>query len=377
MSAEQENIDFDMPDIPLPDETKTDIEIKDKFDSAIKYSFIGVGQGGSRIAEAFHGLGYGRVCVVNTAKQDLDDINLPEDRKLWLGVGGAAKNRRLGSSYIKERAEEVMALMRKSFGSTFDRIMVCATAGGGTGSGGFEVVAQVANELTELLRIKKAGEESRVGIIIALPSNAERDRMTNAYEAMKAVSTMLDSKLVSPVVIVDNEQIAKIYPSATVGNVWGRTNQSIVTLFHLFNQIAGRPSKYVSFDPEDYLSVLRSGVVTYGAMPIKATSKDDVAMAFRDNLKKNVLLGGVDVSTSKVAACLIVGEASTIEGIPWDVVEHAYEMLGRSINGGMVHRGIYTSKKPLSAYTIIGGLQLPKARLDEIAKLSGRKDWDE
>jgi hypothetical protein len=72
-----------------------------------------------------------------------------------------------------------------------------------------------------------------------------------------------------------------------------------------------------------------------------------------------------------------VGEAGAVEAIPWDVIEHSYEMLGRVAGGAVVHRGIYAAKRPLSAYTILGGLKLPKARLDEIARLAGKKDWDE
>lgn len=74
---------------------------------------------------------------------------------------------------------------------------------------------------------------------------------------------------------------------------------------------------------------------------------------------------------------MIVGESGIVEAVPWDVVEHAYEMLGRVCGGATVHRGIYAAKRPLSAYTILGGLKLPKPRLDEIARLAGRRDWDE
>lgn len=376
-AAPQQNLDFDMPDIPMPDEAKTEAVIADKFDAAVKYAFLGIGQGGSRLVEAFHGLGYARVAVANTAKQDLDGIALPEDRKLWAGSGGTAKNRRVGAACMSQHSEELMDLMRRSFGTQFDRILICVTCGGGTGSGGFEVAVKVANELTESLRIKKVGEPSRVGLMMVLPSNSERDRMVNTVEAMKAMEALLKAGQVSPVVIVDNEQILKIYPSSTIGNVFQRSNQSIVTLFHLFNKIAGAPTKWTVFDPAEYRSMLDSGIVVYGAMPIKDTSKDGMAQAFRDGIKKNILCGGMDIGTAKSVACLIAGEEPVVAGIDWGVVEHSYEMLGRVCGGATVHRGIYAAKRPLSAYTILGGLKLPKPRLDEIARLAGKRDWDE
>ena len=75
-----DDIGIDLPDIPMPDENAQAQEIEDKFEGAYKFAIIGVGQGGSRIAETFWNLGYRRVCVINTAKQDLKYINIPEDR---------------------------------------------------------------------------------------------------------------------------------------------------------------------------------------------------------------------------------------------------------------------------------------------------------
>lgn len=379
MTATPDSLDAlgGLPDIPMPDEPKVEQMAKDTFNSAVQFSFVGIGQGGSRLVEAFSSLGYARTCVVNTCLQDLEDIKLDANRKLCLSVGGTAKNRRMGAAHMKQHAELIMDLMRRSFGPQFDRIMICATSGGGTGSGGFETVAKIANELTESLRIKKVGESTRVGLMLALPSNSERDRMSNALEALKSAEALLNTGVISPLVLVDNEQIGRVYSSATIGNVWTKSNQSIVTLWHLFNMLAGMSTKYTTYDAEEHRSILSSGVVVYGAMPIKDTSKDGMAQAFRDGIKKNVLCGGMDISTAKSAACLLVGDAVQLESIPWDVVEHSYEMLGRVAGGATVHRGIYAAKRPLSAYTILGGLKLPKPRLDEIARLAGKRDWDE
>jgi len=60
-----------------------------------------------------------------------------------------------------------------------------------------------------------------------------------------------------------------------------------------------------------------------------------------------------------------------------DVDQSCFEKLERITNGASVHRGIYTTKRPLAVYTMFGGLGLPKERLDEIARLAGLKDWDE
>ena len=66
-----DDIGIDLPDIPMPDDHPQLQEIEDEFEGAYKFAIVGVGQGGSRIAETFWNLGYRRVCVINTAKQDL------------------------------------------------------------------------------------------------------------------------------------------------------------------------------------------------------------------------------------------------------------------------------------------------------------------
>ena len=67
--------DISLPDIPMPTAEPEQVkEIKDEIDVAFKFAFVGAGQGGSRIAETFHQLGYRKVAVLNTAEQDLNTI---------------------------------------------------------------------------------------------------------------------------------------------------------------------------------------------------------------------------------------------------------------------------------------------------------------
>ena len=87
MSEEQQNVeqikalydeasvDISLPDIPMPEpEPEKETEVKDELDGAFNFAFIGAGQGGSRIAETFHKLGYRKTAAINTAMQDLNTI---------------------------------------------------------------------------------------------------------------------------------------------------------------------------------------------------------------------------------------------------------------------------------------------------------------
>ena len=364
-------LDDFLPDLDMPAETAAPVIIADKHDAHVKFSFVGIGQGGCRLAEAFYKLGYRRVCAINTAQSDLDSIDLPVDNKLCLSTGGAAKNRLIGKDAVEKRSENILTFMKKCFGPEFDRIIVLATAGGGTGSGGFTPLIKLCEDLLADLRID-TGSESHIKLFLAIPPNSERDRMKNAMNALRDVEKLLAAGNLTPVVLIDNERIREIYPNATMGDAWGRSNLNIAGLFHTFNILAGAPTKYDVFDQEDYKSVLKSGLVTCGAMPVVG----DLATAFRENAGKTVLMSGVELSTAKVAACLLIGSADSIDALDWAVVQDAYASLNRVVGGCTLHRGFYAAKRSLAAHTLIGGLKMPAKRLDEIARLAGRKDWD-
>ena len=92
----------------------------------------------------------------------------------------------------------------------------------------------------------------------------------------------------------------------------------------------------------------------------------------RDNLKKNILSGGIDLSTGNIAAAVVVGDATALDNIPQEFLDQAFEQLTRTLKtNSTVHQGIYKGNKAgLSIFTAIGGLGKPVAKLDELKKLS-------
>ena len=107
-----DDLGIDLPDIPLPDDEPIEDAIKDTFeDAAFNFAIVGVGQGGSRLAESFWNLGYRRVGVINTAKQDLSLIKIPEQNKLLIGDGGAGKNPDAADEVFRTRYEDILDLL--------------------------------------------------------------------------------------------------------------------------------------------------------------------------------------------------------------------------------------------------------------------------
>ena len=361
-------IDIMVPDIPLPVPVVEDAGIKDTCTGAFKLAFVGAGQGGSRIAQSFYQLGYRRVCVINTAEQDLATIQVPN--KLCLGGGGAGKDPSVAAGIYREKREDVLDFMKKSFGKEPEYIFVCISAGGGTGNGCAMELINTAHELAASLR-----RPVKVGVIVALPKNLEGSKVcANAYNLMVQLAKAVEDKLISPMIILDNERIDAIYPGLAVDSFWNTANRSIASLFHLFNATAIQSSHYTSFDPKDLESILGSGLITFGATPVyKYREQSDISYAVRDNLKRNMLAGGIDLSTGSVAGAIIIGGQAILNEVPQANLDHAFEQLSRLLKGGnMIHRGIYRGNKDnLVVYTMVGGLSQPKERIAELKKLGG------
>lgn len=380
---------IDLPDIPLPT-IRTDTGIKDVFKTSVafKFAFVGSGHAGCRLAESFYQLGYRRVAAINTALQDLDSLVIPPEYRMELTTGGAGKNMELAAKYFAQRREDVYDFLARRFGDNIDRLIICVGGGGGTGGGSAVPLVELATELMESFQSQMARELTppRVGVICTLPTIGDGAQCNaNAYRLVHSLFDLLKANKISPLILVDNSRIKTIYPGLAEQVFWDTANQSITSLFHLFNVLASQPTRHTVFDAKDCDSVLSGGLTAFGAMPVKPANgekfdKTDISYAVRDNLSRNVIVDGLDIRTAQRAACLVVGDSATLASVPHENIEHGFEMLTRIMRAGnTVHRGVYAgSKQGLAIYTMLSGLSGPVARLKELAMRGGIQmgDWD-
>lgn len=363
----------DMPDLDLPEdliiepevqEEKPKHEVKDEVDVAFNFAFIGAGQGGSRIAETFHKIGYRRVAAINTAQQDLNSINL--ENKKCIGEGGAGKDPSVAASLYNSKKEDVLDFLKHSFGEDVDKVFVCAGAGGGSGAGTMEPLVHSAKELQEANKSRS----NKVGVILALPKYSEGKKVcANAVETLKRANELVAEGVVSPLIVVDNEKITKLYPNLSVTKFWHTANMSVAGIFHLFNLISAKDSSYSSFDKKDYETVLESGNIIFGTSRVKdATDAIGIARSVRENLKNNLLCGGYDLKTANMAAAVAIAKEETLDNIPETHLDGAFEQLNRLLgDNSTVHRGVYSGNKDeLSIFTAVGGLSEPTEKIEEL-----------
>lgn len=364
-------LDFDdvieIPDLVLgekSDEPAYKVE-PDAKNLAVKFGIIGSGQGGNRLANQFYKSGYRRVCIINTTPQDFTGLEVPEQNRLIVGNNsyGAGKDPDKGAEALKGSAEEVLNLMRHSFGEDIDRIMVTSGCGGGTGTGTLPGLASLAKTY-----LRKLGKPEKVGIIASLPKKTEGGKVqANAYAVLKEL--LRKKHDISPIVLVDNDSIHKMFPEVSAKSFWDIANKNLVGLFDIFNILACQRSAYVTFDKADYESMLDAGQIVFGATKLSEYKKDtDISDALRKNLK-STLLADPDLTKSTHMAAILCASDSILGVLPQSHIDRAFETMERLLGGEgrdlVIHQGVYeTSQSSLFLYTMVGGIHIPEERLN-------------
>lgn len=367
----------DLPEIDdeLPPKPES---VEDLKNTAVKMAFLGAGQGGGNLAEAFWQLGYRRVAVVNTTSRDMQRLTIPEtNRHLFKSPGGAGKDPSVGKKCIEAEYEDVFRLCQNSFKKDVDQILICAGMGGGTGTGSVRTLINLAREYLTSIGVKDAA--TKVGVIATLPTRDESAAVQrNALEALEPLLDLAERGELSPLVLVDNARVMALYGQASVVDVWTKANKNIAALFDVFNVLcaADDDSVHVTCDPQDYRTVLLSGILTFGRTKIGEVKKpSDLADAVRENVKKGLLVEGLDISRATHGAAILLADAESLNTISQEALENAFGSLNRLMHQGpetKLHRGVYASAKPgIYLYSILGNLGRPAQRLAEMKAKAG------
>jgi cell division GTPase FtsZ len=376
----QENFDLNtwlLPTLELeryePDITG-EVGVQDNIKGSTRYAWIGAGQCGGRIAKAFYDLGYKKVLAVNTTHHDLDLLEIPQNQKFQMDIGekGAGKEMSRGREAVQQYQQEILHMTRQTFGTEVDHIMVCFGAGGGTGGGSATGLIEIAKRYARYIGL--SNPDKKVGVIMTLPSVGEASSplvAQNAHDVARELSQIAAKGKISPLIIIDNEKINKLYPGMTVKSFWPSINSTVAGLFDIFNGVSAMSSRYTSFDPVDYHSIMEAGGCSIMGLTRvdKFNDKFAISEAVKTNLQKTLLANGFNLSTAKVAGCIVVGSKklmAEVKGLQ-DNINYAFDVLSEITGKATIHRGIYEDgRNSLRVYTVIGGLKAPEKRLEEL-----------
>jgi cell division GTPase FtsZ len=308
--------------------------------------------------------------AVNTAQNDFKGLDIPARRQLVLGDGaGAGKNPAKGADAVSGQREDVLSLLRRAFGDQVERIIICASSGGGTGCGGTPGMVQAAQDY--MYSIGKSRENS-VGVLVALPKDSEKGAAQ--IQSANLIESVFKMPGVSPIILLDNEQVARQWPNASIAQIFELANRNVTGLFDIFNTLGARESQYSSFDKADLNSVLDAGAICFGTTTLKQiSSANEISDAIRNNLSRGLLCEGLDLASSKSGAGVLVGSKEILQSIPNSYVDAAFTTLARVMGSDRktitVHQGVFETTKPsLFLYTICGGFDLPAKRLERMRR---------
>ena len=352
--------------------------VRDSHRGSTRFGFIGIGQCGGRMVKAFYDIGYHKVLAVNTAYHDLDKLKLPAKQKLLMDIGrkGAGKDTSRGCEATVQYRQEIIHAIEQIFSEDVDHLMIAFGAGGGTGSGGVIPLIDTVRACAKHIGLRNV--DRRIGVLATLPTDGEAASPKvgmNAYKIMKKLGGMAQKGEISPLIIIDNERISQMYPSLTVKGFWPNINSTIAGLFDVFNRLSALPSPYTSFDTVDYQSIMESGSCAIMGLTKVGSfrTKYELSAAVKVNLTRTLLAGGFDLATAKVSGAIAIGGKRIMASRPGLQVDinHAFDVLTDLTGQSTIHRGIYEDDRDsLRVYTIIGGLNPPTERLEELRKVA-------
>jgi cell division GTPase FtsZ len=350
--------------------------VKDTSKGSTKFGWVGAGQCGGRLVQSFYKLGYTKCLAVNTASQDLKDLQVPDQQKLLMDIGrkGAGKDISRGRDAAVQYRQDIIHAIERIFSENVDHLMVAFGSGGGTGSGSVVPLIETIRSCAKHIGLKNI--DRRIGVLCTLPSAGEAASPKvgeNAYEVLSELTRMAYEGLISPLIIVDNDKISKLYPGLTVRSFWPTVNNTVAGLFDIFNRLSSLPSPYTSFDPVDYQSIMESGnCAVMGLTKVQAfKQKYDLSQAMVNNLSKTVLASGFELSSARVVGSIVVGGKKIMANTPGlqDSINHAFDVLTDMTGNATLHRGIYEDdRESLRVYSIFGGLDAPMERLEELRR---------
>lgn len=345
---------------------------------SIKFGIIGLGQGGSKIADAFASIKIARtmepaypVMVINSNIGDISSLkNVPNSNRIVLKnyERGVGKDPDVGKQALMENGAEVFDEIVRVM-KNCEIIYVCGSMGGGTATGSINTLIDV---IADHLGIPVAS-------IISLPVPDEIESK-NAFNAISELVPKLTEsregeagryRVLDNIIVLDNEKIIEEHlQDPEVKNItWDYfSNYKVASTLHEWNVITSLPSD-ITIDAADLKNHILStgGILTFAKKKINLDrdvhSADDLIQQIVMTYKgKNVLANGFDYKrdTKAMAVCVVMPEER--KGmVNQDILERVRKQLREEIPGS-VYVGYVTwgSERNAIVYTIASMAGLPE-----------------
>lgn len=362
-----------------PEVEKPEIEIEEEFKMAnainkqyvsLKFGVVGSGQAGGRIAEVFYKQGYA-ACAVNTARQDLEFLDIPEENKLFIGnesIGGSGKDLDVSADLFMSHEDEVVSFIDNKLGDC-DAFILTVSGSGGTGSGSAEL-------LSEWL-----GQSGKPLIVIyVLPGSFDSVQgKHNALQTLERLSDLCKDTVINSLVLVDNAAIEAAYPDLPQAKFFKTANEAVVMPLHTFNRLSATSSDHESLDSMDFAKALieSNGCCVFGTnvVPPDWYEQDETALmeAIISGLDDGLLARGFDLKEAQNVGILVSANAQVLERVPYMNIAYMFKYIADEFKSANAFKGVYavpTNSDDITVHFIFSGMGLPKDRVESLRKES-------
>jgi cell division protein FtsZ len=200
---------------------------------------IGIGGAGNNMVGWLYqkGIKGAEIIAANTDQQHLNITDA--DRKFLvgkevtrgLGCGGFPEK---GAEAAQESIQEVKEVLKAS-----DMVFVCAGMGGGTGTGGAPIIAQVAKDTGSIV----------IGTV-TMPFKIERARVDKAEFGLQQLRQVADT-----VIVIDNNRLVNIAGNLPIKQAFAVANELIATMIKGIVETIAIPS-LVNLDYADVKTIM-------------------------------------------------------------------------------------------------------------------------
>ena len=346
---------------------KEEKKMVEKKKRSINLGVVGSGQAGSRIAEVFYGLGYDAIAI-NTAQQDLEQIDIPEVNKLFMdySLGGASKDQAIGHEAAQMYKDKIYDLVKEKLDDA-QVFLLAFSLGGGSGGGSVETLVNVLSIF-----------EKPIVVITVLPmTNEDAQTKSNALEALSRLSKMVQEKTIHNLIVVDNAKLEVIFNSVSQLDFYDVGNKQIAEIIDVFNTYSTKSSKVKSLDSMELLKILidGEGLSLLGCMDVYNFEEETaIAESIITNLSSGLLASGFNLKQTKYVGVLVLATPGIWARIPSASINFAMSMIQDVAGTPLgVFRGLYESNQKekdgvVKVYSFFSGLALPDARIEELKR---------
>lgn len=338
---------------------------------SLRFGVLGAGQAGGKIARVFHDLGYD-VCAVNTAKQDLELLEIPEGRKFFMNysLGGTGKDLDVAKAAVEDNLDHIREFVSEHI-SDCDVFVLCASSGGGTGAGSSAALVNLLAEFGKPI----------ITILVLPGSTDDSQSKFNSINVLSELADLASKEIINSLVLVDNAKIELAYSNLGTSQFWKIANKAIVEPLHMFNHMAAQPSDLESLDPMDLAkSLLEAGnCVLFGSNVVTREEYDsnDLALvtSISDNLENGLLASGFDLKEAQSVGILVTARPEVLERIQSQSISFIFKFIGDEYSSARTFKGIYSvpsDSDDITIYFIFSGMGLPESRVDSLKKEAER-----